>query len=301
MTRRTIVRDTTPSVTNHAMRPRSGSSAKALLLTILGEFVLPHSGSVWTSTVVDALARLGVAERNARQAVSRLGDQGLLRAVRDGRRARWHLTDEGRLLLTEGAERIYGFGAADDGWDGRWLVVLCSVPEQQRAKRHQLRARLEFSGFGFVQPGVAMSPHLEREPVATAVLKDLDLLVGAMLLRAETADLVSTDDVLERTWNLESLARRYEEFITSFGRRAPRSDEARFAALSELVHQWRRFPFIDPEIPPRLLPDRWPGRRAKDLFDARHATWAPGANAWYEQTEAQAGAGHEPAPPGTAP
>jgi phenylacetic acid degradation operon negative regulatory protein len=270
------------------MRPRSGSSAKALLLTILGEFVLPHSGSVWTSTVVDTLDRLGVAERNARQAVSRLGEQGLLRAVKEGRRARWHLTDEGRRLLTEGAERIYAFGAGDDDWDGRWLVVVFSVPEEQRAKRHQMRAKLEFSGFGFVQPGVAISPHLEREPVATALLKDLDLLAGAMLLRAETADLVGTDDVLERAWNLESLARLYEEFITSFARRAPRSDEARFAALSELVHHWRRFPFIDPEIPARLLPEHWPGWRAKDLFDAKHAMWAPGANAWYVQTEARA-------------
>jgi phenylacetic acid degradation operon negative regulatory protein len=119
-------------------------------------------------------------------------------------------------------------------------------------------------------------------------LKDLDLLAGAMLLRAETADLVGTDDVLERAWNLESLAGRYEEFITSFARRAPRSDEARFVALSEVVHHWRRFPFIDPEIPARLLPEQWPGWRAKVLFDAKHALWAPGANAWYEQTEALA-------------
>jgi len=271
------------------MRPRSGSSAKALLLTILGEFVLPHSGSVWTATVVEALGRLGVAERNARQAVSRLGDQRLLRGVREGRRTRWHLTDEGRRLLTDGAERIYGFGAGNDTWDGRWLVVLCSVPEEQRAKRHRLRAMLEFAGFGFVQPGVAISPHLEREAIATHALKDLDLLAGAMLLRAETADVVSTGDVLERAWNLESLARRYEEFIASFARRVVRSDEARFAALSELVHQWRRFPFIDPEIPTQLLPEEWPGRRAKELFDAKHAVWAPGANAWYEQTEARAG------------
>jgi DNA-binding transcriptional ArsR family regulator len=157
------------------MRPRSGSSAKARLLTVLGELVLPHGGAVWTSTVVDALALCDVDERNARQALARLAEQGVVRSEKQGRRARWHLTDAGRRLLVEGTERIYALGTGDDRWDGRWLVVLCSVPEDQRAKRHQLRTRLEFAGFGFVAPGVAICPHVAREQAAEAVLAALDL------------------------------------------------------------------------------------------------------------------------------
>jgi phenylacetic acid degradation operon negative regulatory protein len=278
-------RCTTVAVSAGTMRPRSGSSAKALLLTALGEFVLPHRGSVWTSTVVRSLEVLRVGERNARQALARLADQGIVRSHKEGRRARWQLTDHGRELLTAGTERIYGFGSGDDGWDGRWLVVLCSVPEEQRAKRHQLRTELGFAGFGFLAPGVALSPHLEREAVANAVLKELGLLPGAAVFRAEAGELVSTEELLERAWDLATLATRYEDFIRSFGRRSPRSDEARFAALTELVHAWRHFPFIDPEIPPRLLPVRWPGRRARALFDDRHAAWAAGANRWYEETD----------------
>lgn len=272
-------------LTDRAMRPRSGSSAKALLLTILGECVLRHSGAVWTSTVVRSLGVLGVEERNARQAVARLAEQGIVRPVKDGRRVRWHLTDDGRRLLTEGTKRIYEFGGGDDMWDGRWLVVLCTVPEDQRARRHQLRSRLGFAGFGFVVPGVAISPHLEREPAANAILNDLGLLPAAMVLRAETGDLVDADDLLHRAWDLDALGARYEELIASFARRAPRSDEARFAALVQLVHEWRRFPFIDPEIPSRLLPARWPGTRAKQLFDRCHAAWSPGATGWYEALE----------------
>lgn len=268
-----------------ALRPRSGSSAKALLLTALGEFVLPHRGTVWTSTVIRSLGALGVEERNARQALARLADQDIVHSHRAGRRARWQLTDLGRELLTSGTERIYGFGAGDDAWDGRWLVVLCSVPEEQRAKRHQLRSRLSFAGFGFLAPGVALSPHLDREGVANSVLKDLGLLPGAVVFRAEAGELVATEDLLERAWDLAALASRYEDFLRGFGRRSPRSDEARFVALTELVHAWRHFPFVDPEIPSRLLPGRWPARRAKDLFDDRHAAWAPGANGWYEGAE----------------
>jgi phenylacetic acid degradation operon negative regulatory protein len=270
------------------LRPRSGSSAKALLLTTLGEFVLPHGGSAWTSTIVRALDTLGIEERNARQAAARLADDGIVVSAKDGRRARWHLTDRGRELLTLGTERIYRFGAGDDTWDRRWLVVLCSVPEEQRAKRHQLRTQLSFAGFGFLAAGVAVSPHLDREPIANAVLSALGLVPGAVVLRAESGSLVPAEELLRRAWDLDDLVRRYGEFTRAFTRRSPRTGAARFAGVVELVHAWRRFPFIDPEIPPRLLPADWPGHRAKSLFDERHAAWAPGANDWYEQTEGNA-------------
>ena len=54
------------------------TSAKALLLTILGELVLPHGGAVWTSTIVGALGTLEVEERNARQALLRLAESGTI-------------------------------------------------------------------------------------------------------------------------------------------------------------------------------------------------------------------------------
>jgi phenylacetic acid degradation operon negative regulatory protein len=109
-----------------------------------------------------------------------------------------------------------------------------------------------------------------------------------VVLRAETGDLVEPDQLLGRGWDLDALAAEYEGFIKVFLRRTPRSDEARFVALVELVHAWRRFPFIDPEIPPRLLPPRWPGRRAKDLFDDRHGEWSPAAASWYHDLESSA-------------
>jgi phenylacetic acid degradation operon negative regulatory protein len=252
---------------------------------MLGEFVLPHRGSVWTSTVVRSLGALGVEDRNARQAVARLADQGIVRSEKDGRRARLHLTEHGRELLTVGTERIYGFGHEDARWDERWLVVLCSVPEDQRAKRHQLRSQLAFAGFGFLSPGVALSPHLDREALATAALKELGLLPVAVVFRAEAGDLVSVGELLARAWDLGGLARRYEDFVAGFGRRSPRTDEARFVGTIELVHAWRHFPFVDPEIPRQLLPSRWPGPRAKNLFEDRHASWSPSANRWYEATE----------------
>src|SRR4029077_14320175 len=82
-------------------------SARGLLFTLLGEFVLPSGGTAWTSAVIAAFARLGVEEKATRQALMRTAAAGWLRAEKAGRRTRWHLTDAARQLLTDGAERIY--------------------------------------------------------------------------------------------------------------------------------------------------------------------------------------------------
>ncbi len=231
--------------------------------------------------MVDALACFDINERNARQAVARLADQGLLAAARHGRRTRWILTESAARLLASGTERIYRFGEPSAPWDGQWLVVLASVPEDQRAKRHQLRNQLEFFGLGFLSPGVAVSPHVQRESSVHAVLGEIGLDESAIVFLARTGAFVPDAELIRRAWDLDSLGQRYQMFIASFEDRVPASDEQRFVALVALVHEWRRFPFGDPEIPDELLPSKWPGHHAKRVFDSLHAAWSPGATAWF--------------------
>ena len=263
-------------------------SGKELLLSVLGELLLPNGGSAWTSTLVAVLAELGISDRNARQAIARLADGGTLRNERLGRRARWHLTREAEEFLTKGAERIYGFGSDSDSWDGHWLMLMCSVPEDQRADRPRLRSRLGFEGFGFLAPGIAICAHIDREAAAARVLHDLGLLADAVLLRSEASPLSPDATLIERAWDLASLGDTYSEFIARFHQRRPTSDPQRCAAVVELVHAWRRFPSIDPELPARLLPRRWQGHRAKDVFDDCRARWTPGATRWFLKLEHEA-------------
>ena len=52
--------------------------------------------------------------------------------------------------------------------------------------------------------------------------------------------------------------------------------------MTELVHEWRKFPFIDPDLPAELL--GWgPRRRNADaLFRDRHDRWDRTARAYFE-------------------
>lgn len=249
------------------------TSARSLLLTILGEFVLRDERPVWTSTLVEVLDELGVEEKSARQALARTAADGWLTSERVGRTVRWSLTPPGRQLLTEGAARIYGFGAGDEPWDGVWLIIYVTVPESKRRLRHRLRTKLSWAGFGSPGPGMWLAPSSAREPEARAVIEDLGLEDGAMSFTARFAGVGSEQSMVRRAWDLDGVAAQYEAFIKEFDEPRPASPEAVMLAQIRLVHEWRRFPFVDPRLPAALLPAGWIGVRAKKLFDARHAEW----------------------------
>jgi len=69
-------------VAHRSPRPRASTSAKAQLLTVLGELVLPRGGQAWTRSLVDVLGLLGIEERNARQAFARTAEQGFIAGER---------------------------------------------------------------------------------------------------------------------------------------------------------------------------------------------------------------------------
>ena len=197
------------------------TSARSLLLTLLGEFVLSRPGAVWTQTIVGALDQLGVEEKAARQALARTAADGWLTSERVGRSVRWSLTESGRQLLTAGAERIYAFAERRPDWDGTWFIVNVSVPETLRGLRHRLRTRLSWAGFGSPEPGMWIAPSAAHEAEARAIIDELGLDGQAMSFTARFAGIGRERAMVERAWNLAAVAARYEEFIATFGLAAP--------------------------------------------------------------------------------
>ncbi len=248
-------------------------SARGLLFTVLGEFVLPTGGSAWTSAFIEVFRRLGVEEKAIRQALARTGADGWIRPERSGRRTRWCLTSDGERLLTEGTKRIYAFAGSQRDWDGSWLLVLARVPESDRSTRHRLRTRLSWAGLGSPAPGVWVTTHTERMGEVEDVLRqaganDRQIFAAEYRAGAGLAALVG------QAWDLPAIEQQYEEFLAEFASSAARDPLPR---LIELVHSWRRFPSIDPGLPAPLLPERWSGTRAARLFAARHARWSADA------------------------
>lgn len=261
-------------------------------MTVLGEFVLPRDRPVWTATLVDVLGRFDIEEKSARQALARTAAEGWLTSQRHGRRVCWTLTPPGRRLLSENAERLEAFGQQHNAWDRRWLVLLASVPESRRELRHRLRTRLSWAGFGSPTPGVWISPDTTREPEAHLILAELGLAAGAMSFTARYGAIGHQEAITRHAWDLDAIAARYEEFIDSFAGLHPAPGDASLIALTRLVHEWRRFPFLDPQLPGELLPARWSGTTAARLFRRKHQEWRPAAQRrWDELVTAEPGAG----------
>jgi phenylacetic acid degradation operon negative regulatory protein len=216
-----------------------------------------------------------VEEKASRQALMRIAADGWLTRQRHGRRTRWQLSPGAARFLAEGAERIYSFRGAQPGWDGRWLLVLARVPEAERGARHLLRTRLTWAGFGSPAPGVWVSTHPGRAAEAEAVLEAAGLR-DAQLFLARHHGAGDLPAMVRQAWDLAAIERRYGDFLAGFG--GPRPADP-LAALVQLVHAWRRFPLIDPELPEELLPAGWSGAAAADLFRRCRAGWLAGAGA----------------------
>jgi phenylacetic acid degradation operon negative regulatory protein len=248
------------------------ASARGLLLTALGEFVLPAGGSAWTAAFIATFARLGVEEKAIRQALARTAADGWIRPERHGRRTLWRLTPDGDRLLTEGTARIYAFASPQRDWDGSWLLLLARVPENDRQARNRLRTRLGWAGLGSPAPGVWITTHADRWQEIESELRRAGV-TDSQVFAAEHlgGDLPA---LVGQAWDLPAIEQRYEEFLGEFA--AAEAAEP-LPRVIELVHAWRRFPALDPGLPGSLLPARWSGVRAGQLFARQHARWSADA------------------------
>ncbi len=268
-------------------------AARSLLLTVLGEYVLPRSGSVWQETLVGALAGLGYSQQAARQALARSTRDGWLASERHGRRTRMSLSDATARLLRDGAERIYTFAQPSE-WDGRWLVVVLRVPEERRDVRHQLRSRLAWAGLGSLGGGVWLTPHVARERELAGTIGE-EPAAEAISFEARLGQIGNPEQLVAAAWDLDRVRRQYRAFIDDFARVRVSSPAACFRQQTLLVHAWRKFPFLDPDLPEALLPARWPRDRAHALFAERHERWQPAARAYFDGLEAELGLAGEAA------
>jgi len=260
-------------------------AARSLLLTVLGEYVLPRPDGVWQETLVAAMVSLGYTQQAARQALARSTRDGWLSSERRGRRARVTLSSRTAELLHSGAQRIYSFGQPWQ-WDGRWLLVVLRVPEESRAVRHQLRTRLAWTGLGSLGGGLWLTPHVEREDELAQAIAD-EPAAEARSFVAESGRMGDPRRLVADAWDLEAVSSQYTAFLEDFSAVRAVAPETCFRQQTLLVHAWRKFPFLDPDLPLELLPADWPRERAHALFRARHERWRGGATAYFGAFEGE--------------
>jgi phenylacetic acid degradation operon negative regulatory protein len=243
--------------------------ARSALFDLYGDHLRLRGGAAPVAGLVRLLAPLGIQPPAVRTAVSRMVRQGWL----TGSGASYALTPRAVRRLDEAADRIYRTSVVE--WDGRWHLLVVTPPAGRTA-RERLYAQLQYLGYGALGNGSWLSPRVAPE---------LDATLAEAVARAERFTAVHDGDsgaLIARAWDLDGLARSYARFLDR-PRQDDSTDEAAFAARSLLVHDWRKFLFVDPGLPASLLPPDWPGVKAAAEFDAQAARLLPAARRFVDE------------------
>jgi phenylacetic acid degradation operon negative regulatory protein len=250
----------------------SPARPSSLINTVYGAFVRGLGGWISIADLIVLMAELGVDAPAVRSAMSRLKKRGtLVQERREG--TGYRLSPAMESIFDEGDRRIFGHlepARLDDGW----VMAIFSVPESERAHRHQLRSRLTWLGFGNVSPGVWIAPArlLEdaRSTLARVGLADYVYLFIAAAAFAEPDKLRAA---VGTWWDFDAIEEQYALFTDRYGPIAaaftgrPMLDRAEaFRTYVPMLTQWRRLPYLDPGLPAELLPADWNAVEARKVF-----------------------------------
>ncbi|MBY8885699.1 PaaX family transcriptional regulator [Streptomyces sp. PTM05] len=247
----------------------------SLILTYFGGYGRERDGGggrIAVASLIRLMDAAGAGAPSVRSAVSRLKRRGLLVPEKVAGSAAYALSRDAAELLADGDRRVYGHPEPDDAW----VLVVFSVPESERHKRHLLRSRLTRLGFGTAAPGVWIAPaHLYEE--ARHALDRLGLSPYVDLFRGAHLGFEPTAGAVRRWWDLEGIAAQHRAFLSAYeplldawSRRRDTPPREAFGDYLRVLDSWRHLPYADPGLPPRLLPAHWPGAEASRVFTALH-------------------------------
>ncbi len=248
------------------MRPRS------IVFDLFGDYIRYRGGSVRLRALSALMSCFGIGDSTVRVVMTRLRKEGWFDASKDGRETSYSLNSRSFQLLDEGRDRI--FNRVRTPWDRRWYMVIYSVPETDRGVRDRVRKELAWLGFGPLASSTYVSPHDRLQQVREHFADESAVRLD--MLRCESSGLTVDREMAARCWDLDTLNADYNELLVTY---QPRMRRYRDGALSprdsliermQLTYDYRKFPFRDPDLPVELLPERWAGRTAHDMFIEAH-------------------------------
>ena len=252
--------------------------ARSALFDLYGDHLT--SGGNWApiAGIVRLLGTVDVAPPAVRTAVSRMVREGWLEpSEREGQRG-YAASARARARLGEARARIYR--TRDPHWDGRWHIVIVQHPTD-RAARGRVTAALGYLGYARLAPDTWVAPRISADLADSLAGEGL----GNKAFFSRYA--ASADTLAAELWDLEELDAAYRRFIGTTRELVTRlrpdlTAERGFAIRTAFVHEWRKFLFLDPDLPVEVLPPDWPGREAAALFTTTAASLLPLAREFVE-------------------
>jgi phenylacetic acid degradation operon negative regulatory protein len=241
--------------------------------------IVAQRGEIDSAELAEVAQKFGLSSDAVRAAANRMARADVLTKEGRGRgNVRYRVGPAGQAIVNQFISKLFQWHMALEGqqvWDGTWLVVAFSVPEEQRVKRDAFRDRLIEMGFGLLSSSVWISP-FDQEAEIAALVGELGLESMVAILHCDHIQmpgLAGVNDMARSVWDLESLAqhycdlnRRIQALLASLERVEPGSAEAIFFEAMDMQNELLEIILTkDPCLPTVLLPSDWPGQRTHEL------------------------------------
>ncbi|EZP75766.1 PaaX family transcriptional regulator [Parageobacillus genomosp. 1] len=264
-------------------------NTRSMIFTIYGDYIRHYGNEIWIGSLIRLLKEFGHNDQAVRAAISRMSKQGWVKAEKRGNKSYYSLTERGVKRMEEAAKRIYKI--RPEKWDGKWRILVYTIPEEKRSVRDELRKELVWSGFGTISNSCWISPNnLEKQVYDLIDKYEIEPYVDFFIAQYDGPH--TNKLLVEKCWNLEEINQKYEEFISVYSQkyiidkhkiqRGEMSDAECFVERTKLVHEYRKFLFIDPGLPEELLPNEWMGSHAAALFSDYYKELAMPASRFFE-------------------
>jgi len=239
-------------------------SANSLILTIFGDSITAHGGTIWLGSLIKLVARLGISQRLVRTSVFRLTENGILQSKQIGRRSFYSLTDKGFRQFSSAAERIYRYH--ESVWDGEWRLVFTTFKNIIAEDKERFQKELVWLGFNRLSAGVYAHPTANIDEVKS-IIREMGIEDCVATMQAKSTDdepTKASSNLVKYCFNFDAIKVEYQAFIEYFEgilREAKATDdtgknpELCFLLRTILIHRFRHLLLHEPELPRELVPE----------------------------------------------
>jgi phenylacetic acid degradation operon negative regulatory protein len=244
---------------------------------LLVHALVREDGTVDAGALYTVAGVLGMTDQQVRLCVRRLVEEGQFTQDGRGRRAVLRAVADVTGSVAPDAAYVQHAYRQDRGlvpWDGTWHLFAFAIAETRRAARDTLRDTLLHLGAAPVQSGLYVTANPVAE-IVEAQARHLGVLDRVSFLTStdlRVGGRTGPRELAAALWPLPEIAARHEK-LAGFAedclarlRAGPElTGTEQLTMAVELAAEFSRAMKPDPLLPPELLPQPWPGSRARRL------------------------------------
>lgn len=265
--------------------------ANSLILTIFGDYICSHGGTIWLGSLIKLVESMGINQRLVRTSVFRLTEKGILQSQQIGRRSFYSLTEKGFRQFSIAAERIYSY--PDTKWDGEWRLVFTTLKNIDKEIKERFQKELVWFGFNRISNGVYAHPTAGLDRVQN-IINEMEINDSVVIMQAKSMGnepLKSSANMIKYCFNFDMMKEEYSEFINFFkgvvkaAKSAKNKDEEIcFLLRTLLIHKYRRILLREPELPHELVPEDCLSHQAREITEQLYKSICIPASQFFIET-----------------